>query len=46
MESPIVTMITEMIGSPISGRSTTTCSRMPNTSMKTKVSSIAQTNGT
>ena len=45
MESPIVTMITEMIGSPISGRSTTICRSTPKIIMNTKVSSIAQTKG-
>ena len=33
--SPIVTMMTEMIGSPTSGRSITTCTRMPKRVVKT-----------
>ena len=38
-------MITEMIGSPISGRSTTTCSTMPNTIMTIRVSGKPIQNG-
>ena len=37
MERPIVTMMTEMIGSPIIGLSTTICRMTPKASMKTSV---------
>src|SRR5690349_14987856 len=45
IDSPIVTMITAMIGSPISGRSTTTCSITPNSTMKASVIKKPQMNG-
>ena len=45
IDSPIVTMITEMIGSPIIGFSTTTCSRMPKAIMKARVTRKASQNG-
>ena len=45
VESPIVTMITEMIGSPIIGRSTQTCSATPKTSMNTSVIGMPSQNG-
>ncbi len=41
LERPSVTMITEMIGSPISGRSTSRSSTMPRIAEKPKVSSSA-----
>ena len=46
VESPIVTMMTEMIGSPIIGRRMTTWIAMPNTNMKTSVSGMPSQNGT
>ena len=46
VESPIVTMITEMIGSPIIGRRITTWIAMPNANMKTSVSGMPIQNGT
>ena len=46
MERPIVTMMTEMIGSPIIGRRTTTWIAMPNTNMKTSVIGMPIQNGT
>ena len=46
VESPIVTMMTEMIGSPIIGRRITIWIAMPNTNMKTSVSGMPSQNGT
>jgi len=43
--SPIVTMMTEMIGSPTRGRSRTTCTRMPKRVVKTSANANAATNG-
>ena len=40
VDSAIVTMITEMIGSPIIGRSITTCIATPKTNMKTSVTGM------
>lgn len=45
IDRPIVTMMTEMIGSPISGRSTTTWRAMPKTSMNAKVIPMPTRNG-
>ena len=42
----MVTMITEMIGSPIIGRRITIWIAMPNTNMKTSVSGMPIQNGT
>ena len=42
----MVTMITEMIGSPIIGRRITIWIAMPKTNMKTSVSGIPSQNGT
>ena len=39
-------MITEMIGSPISGLSTMTCNATPNTAMNASVSGKPSQNGT
>ena len=36
MDSPTVAMMTEITGSPIKGRSTTTCSTMPKMVMKAR----------
>ena len=41
----MVTMITEMMGSPIIGLSTITCSSTPNTSMKASVTGKPTQNG-
>ena len=46
VDSPIVTMITEMIGSPIIGRRITTWIAMPKTNMNTSVSGMPTQNGT
>ena len=46
IDRPIVTMITEMIGSPIIGRRITSWIRMPNTNMKTSVIGMPSQNGT
>ena len=46
VDSPIVTMMTEMIGSPIIGRRITTWIAMPNTNMNTSVSGMPIQNGT
>ena len=45
IDRPIVTMMTEMIGSPIIGRSATTCRMMPNAIMKAKVIGKPSQNG-
>jgi hypothetical protein len=42
----MVTMITEMIGSPIIGRRITIWIAIPNTNMKTNVSGMPTQNGT
>jgi len=42
----MVTMITEMIGSPIIGLRIATCTAMPKKNMKTSVSGIPNQNGT
>ncbi len=44
--SPRVSMITEMTGSPIIGRSSTRSIRMPSTAENTRVSTKAAQNGT
>ena len=36
IDRPIVAMMTEITGSPTSGRSSSTCTRMPNSVMKTR----------
>ena len=46
LESPSVTMITEMIGSPMSGRRTTRSSAIPSPMEKARVSKKAAANGT
>ena len=46
VDSPIVTMITEMIGSPIIGRRITIWIAMPKTNMNTSVSGMPTQNGT
>src|SRR5690606_4604113 len=46
IDRPIVTMITEMIGSPIIGLSTSICSNTPNAVMKASVSGKPSQNGT
>jgi len=46
LERPSVTMITEMIGSPISGRSTARSRASPSKVENAKVSSSAGTTGT
>ena len=45
IDSPIVTMMTEMIGSPIKGRRITTCTSMPKRVVKTSANANAATNG-
>ena len=46
VDSAIVTMITEMIGSPIIGRRITTWIAMPKMNMKTSVIGMPSQNGT
>ena len=46
LESPSVTMMTEMIGSPMSGRSTTLSRASPSSVAKAKVKSSAGITGT
>src|SRR5215469_1189518 len=45
VDSPIVTMITEMIGSPIIGLRITTWIAIPKTNMNTSVSGMPSQNG-
>ena len=46
IDSAMVTMITEMMGSPIIGRRITTWIRMPKMNMKTSVIGMPSQNGT